>query len=376
MRSFDYKEEWKKLLTPEIVMYLTQIHEFKGEQTLFIEAKADTLSQLVDIAKIQSIEASNKIEGIYTSDERLKALVKDSTRPRTRNEREIAGYRDVLNTIHENHDYIPPKPSIILQLHRDLYKFEGMDIGGRYKTSDNIIEEQDAEGNKLQSVTPYKDGLTVDSFFYQYGLAEGNKSVRFRPMPAWETPEAIEKICQSYDEALNSENIDALIIIPMFVLDFLCVHPFNDGNGRISRLLTLLLLYRSGYIVGKYISIEKLIEQTKEIYYESLQLSSAGWHENKNDYEPFVKYMLGVIVAAYRDFSSRVSLLTTQGMSKPDRVKEIIRATLGPITKTEILAKCPDISQVTVQRALADLVDKGDIVKLGGGRYTKYIWNN
>ena len=343
MRSFDYKEEWKKLLTPEIVMYLTQIHEFKGEQTLFIEAKADTLSQLVDIAKIQSIEASNKIEGIYTSDERLKALVKDSTRPRTRNEREIAGYRDVLNTIHENHDYIPPKPSIILQLHRDLYKFEGMDIGGRYKTSDNIIEEQDAEGNK---------------------------SVRFRPMPAWETPEAIEKICQSYDEALNSENIDALIIIPMFVLDFLCVHPFNDGNGRISRLLTLLLLYRSGYIVGKYISIEKLIVQTKEIYYESLQLSSAGWHENKNDYEPFVKYMLGVIVAAYRDFSSRVSLLTTQGMSKPDRVKEIIRATLGPITKTEILAKCPDISQVTVQRALADLVDKGDIVKLGGGRYT------
>ena len=349
MRSFAYKEEWKKLLTPEIVMYLTQIHEFKGEQTLFIEAKADTLSQLVDIAKIQSTEASNKIEGIYTSDERLKALVKDSTRPRTRNEREIAGYRDVLNTIHENHDYIPPKPSIILQLHRDLYKFEGMDIGGRYKTSDNIIEEQDAEGNK---------------------------SVRFRPMPAWETPEAIEKICQSYDEALNSENIDALIIIPMFVLDFLCVHPFNDGNGRLSRLLTLLLLYRSGYIVGKYISIEKLIEQTKEIYYESLQLSSAGWHENKNDYEPFVKYMLGVIVAAYREFSSRVSLLTTQGMSKPDRVKEIIRATLGPITKTEILAKCPDISQVTVQRALADLVDKGDIIKLGGGRYTKYIWNN
>lgn len=349
MRSFDYKEKWKKLLTPDIVTYLTQIHEFKGEQTLFIEAKADTLSQLVDIAKIQSTEASNKIEGIYTSDERLKALVKDSTRPRTRNEREIAGYRDVLNTIHENHDYIPPKPSIILQLHRDLYKFEGMDIGGRYKTSDNIIEEQDAEGNK---------------------------SVRFRPMPAWETPEAMEELCQSYDEALNSGNIDALILIPMFVLDFLCVHPFNDGNGRLSRLLTLLLLYRSGYIVGKYISIEKLIEQTKEIYYESLQLSSEGWHDNKNDYEPFVKYMLGVIVAAYREFSSRVSLLTTQGMSKPDRVKEIIRATLGPITKTEILAKCPDISQVTVQRALADLVDKGDIIKLGGGRYTKYIWNN
>ena len=349
MRQFDYRKKWEKLLTPKTVSYLAQIHEFKGEQTLFIEAQKDTLTQLVKIARIQSTEASNKIEGIYTSDERLKALVQDSTRPRTRNEREIAGYRDVLNTIHESYDYIPLKPSMILQLHRDLFKFEGYDIGGKYKAADNIIEEEDDKGNKF---------------------------VRFQPMPAWETPEAMDILCDAFDTALATEQIDPLLLIPMFVLDFLCVHPFNDGNGRISRLLTLLLLYRSGYIVGKYISIEKLIEQTKEIYYESLQLSSAGWHENKNDYEPFVKYMLGVIVAAYRDFSSRVSLLTTQGMSKPDRVKEIIRATLGPITKTEILAKCPDISQVTVQRALADLVDKGDIVKLGGGRYTKYIWNN
>ena len=174
---------------------------------------------------------------------------------------------------------------------------------------------------------------------------------------------------------MATEQIDPLILIPMFILDFLCVHPFNDGNGRMSRLLTLLLLYRAGYIVGKYISIEKLIEKTKESYYDCLHLSSAKWHENENDYEPFVKYMLGVVAAAYRDFSARVCLLTTAGMSKPDRVREIIRTNLGTITKREILEKCPDISQITVQRALADLVDSGQVIKIGGGRYTKYLWN-
>ena len=349
MRQFDYRKKWEKLLTPKTVSYLAQIHEFKGEQTLFIEAQKDTLTQLVKIARIQSTEASNKIEGIYTSDERLKALVQDSTRPRTRNEREIAGYRDVLNTIHESYDYIPLKPSMILQLHRDLFKFEGYDIGGKYKAADNIIEEEDDKGNKF---------------------------VRFQPMPAWETPEAMDILCDAFDTALATEQIDPLLLIPMFVLDFLCVHPFNDGNGRMSRLLTLLLMHRSGYIVGKYISIEKLIEKTKEEYYESLQQSSFGWYEEQNDYEPFVHYMLGIIVAAYREFSSRVRLLTTEKMSKSERVREIIRGTVGTITKSEILERCPDISQMTVQRALAELLETEQIVKIGAGRYTKYTWNN
>ena len=349
MRQFDYRKKWEKLLTPKTVSYLAQIHEFKGEQTLFIEAQKDTLTQLVKIARIQSTEASNKIEGIYTSDERLKALVQDSTRPRTRNEREIAGYRDVLNTIHESYDYIPLKPSMILQLHRDLFKFEGYDIGGKYKAADNIIEEEDDKGNKF---------------------------VRFQPMPAWETPEAMDILCDAFDTALATEQIDPLLLIPMFVLDFLCVHPFNDGNGRMSRLLTLLLMHRSGYIVGKYISIEKLIEKTKEEYYESLQQSSFGWYEEQNDYEPFVHYMLGIIVAAYREFSSRVRLLTTEKMSKSERVREIIRGTVGTITKSEILERCHDISQMTVQRALAELLETEQIVKIGGGRYTKYTWNN
>ena len=347
MRKYDFQNKWQKLLVPDIVALLTQIHEFKGEQNLFIETNSDTLTQLVEVARIQSTEASNKIEGIYTSDDRLKKIVLNKTTPRTRNEQEIAGYRDVLATIHESYEYIPLRPTMILQLHRDLYKFSGMSIGGNYKNSDNVIAETDSAGNRF---------------------------VRFQPVPAWEAPEAINFACKAYDEAVQS-GADPLLLIPMFILDFLCIHPFNDGNGRMSRLLTLLLLYRSGYIVGKYISIEKVIEQSKETYYETLQQSSAGWHENQNDYTPFVRYMLGVIVAAYRDFSSRVQVLVTSGMSKPDRIREVIKGTLGKITKAEIMEKCPDISQITVQRTLIELQKKGEIIKLGGGRYTSYTWN-
>lgn len=349
MRNYDYRDKWQKLLTPEIVSMLTQIHEYKGEQSLFIESRADTLEQLMEIAKIQSTEASNKIEGIYTSDERLAALVKNKTRPKTRNEQEIAGYRDVLNTIHESYEHIPPKASIILQLHRDLYKFEGYDIGGKYKSADNVIEEVDAEGNKF---------------------------IRFKPVPAWETAEAMDCLCMAFETALATEQIDPLILIPMFILDFLCIHPFNDGNGRMSRLLTLLLLYRAGYIVGKYISIEKMIESTKETYYESLQISSLQWHENNNEYETFVKYVLGIVLGAYREFSSRVQLLITSGLTKPERIQEIIKNTLGTISKAEIAEKCPDISKITIQRTLAELIGAGKIEKIGGGRYTKYIWKN
>ncbi len=348
MRKFDYNNKWQKLLTPEIVAQLSAIHEFKGEQNLFIEAKSDTLTKLVEIAKIQSTDASNKIEGIYTSDERLKNLVLNKTMPKTRSEQEIAGYRDVLATIHESHEFIPVRPSILLQLHRDLYKFSGKSIGGAYKNSDNIIAEEDAEGNRF---------------------------VRFQPLPAWETPQAIEEVCNAFDDAIARNEADPLILIPMFILDFLCIHPFNDGNGRMSRLITLLLLYRAGYIVGKYISIEKVIETSKETYYEALQSSSQGWSDEENDYSHFVRYMLGVILSAYREFSSRVKTLTTSGMSKPDRIRELIKDTLGKITKSEIVEKCPDISQVTIQRTLNDLQKNGDIIKLSGGRYTSYVWN-
>ena len=348
MRSFNYREVYKSLLTTDIVAMLTQIHEIKGKQAAFVEAQQDSLIQLVEIAKIQSTDASNKIEGIYTSDERIKKLVLNKTSPRNRSEMEIAGYRDVLNSIHESYEYIPPKPSMILQLHRDLYKYSGQTHGGAYKTSDNLITEEDDQGNTR---------------------------VRFAPVSAWETPEAVDALCIAYAEALKDTSYNPLLLICMFILDFLCIHPFNDGNGRMSRLLTLLLLYRAGYDVGKYISLEKLIEGSKETYYEALQYSSENWHDGRNDYLPFVRYMLGIILSAYRVFYDRVQVVTENGLSKPDKVRKTIKDTLGTITKTEIVKKHPDISQVTIQRALNDLVKSGEIIKIGGGRYTSYTWN-
>lgn len=345
MRDYDYREKWHKLLTPEIVKKLILIHEYKGEQRLFIEAHKDELNELVEIAKVQSTEASNRIEGISTADDRLKNLVQAKTTPRNRDESEIAGYRDVLNTIYENYDYIPINANYILQLHRDLYKFLGNVDGGIFKTSDNIIREIDMGGNE---------------------------KIRFRPVAAWETPSSIDELCKAFSVAKNE--VDSVLLAMMFILDFLCIHPFNDGNGRMSRLLTLLLLYQAGVIVGKYISIEKIIEDSKETYYEALQNSSINWHENENDYKPFVNYMLGVIVNAYKEFEARVKLLTDPGLSKADRIREMIKNHIGTITKADLLEMNPDISDTTIQRALAELLKNGEIEKIGGGRYTKYVW--
>ena len=348
MRTLNYKNEYQKMLSPEIVSYLAQIHEMKGQQNLFVEAQKDALAELLEIAKIQSTEASNRIEGIITTEDRLKKIVMNKTTPKGRSEREIAGYRDVLNTVHENYDYLPIRPGMILQLHRDLYKFSNSATGGTFKNSDNIIAEE---------------------------LPDGTKRIRFQPVPAWETPEAMDTLCKALQEASVDPELDPLLLMPLFILDFLCIHPFNDGNGRMSRLLTLLLLYRSGYLVGKYISIERLIADSKETYYEVLQESSNGWHEEENDYLPFVRYMLGIVTTAYREFSTRVDILITKGLSKPDRVREIVRNTTGRITKMQIMRQCPDISQKTVERALAEMLKNSEIIKIGGGRYTSYTWN-
>lgn len=348
MRTFAYAKTALTLFTPEVVNLIAAIHENKGKQDLFIEAKSDILSSLLDIAKIQSTEASNKIEGIITTEARLREIVQQKVEPRSRSEREIAGYRDVLTTIHENYDYITPQANIILQLHRDLYAYSPSSIGGTYKNADNVIQEIDADGNKR---------------------------VRFHPLSAFETPPAVEHLCGAFIEEVNRGQIDPLLLIPMFIVDFLCIHPFNDGNGRMSRLLTLLLLYRSGYIVGKYISIEMLIEKTKDTYYDTLQQSGIGWHEERNNYLPFIEYYLGVVLNAYREFSNRVEWLTTKGISKTDRVQAVIENKIGKITKKEIMDLCPDISQTTIEKALSDLVRQDIILKIGGGRYTQYAFN-
>ena len=346
MRDFDYNKTSEKLLTSEIVQMIGSIHEHKGKQDLFLEANIDELKTLLAVALIQSTGASNRIEGIFTSDKRLEELVSQKTEPRNRSEQEIAGYREVLATIHESYEYINPRPNIILQLHRDLYSYSQGAAGGSYKNSDNVIAETDAEGRQ---------------------------KARFIPVAAFQTEEAMEELCARFLETWEAERIDRLILIPMFILDFLCIHPFNDGNGRMSRLLTLLLFYKAGYIVGKYVSMEMLIEKTKETYYEALQASSIGWHEGENSYEPFVKYYLGIMLKAYNEFESRVEHLRHRSLSKPDRIKVVIDKKVGKITKKEIMELCPDISKVTVERTLTDLVKSGYIAKVDAGPSTGYV---
>lgn len=346
MRSFDYINAPEILLTPEIVQMVASIHEHKGKQELFLEANIDELKTLLEVALIQSTGASNRIEGIYTSDKRLEELVRRKAEPRNRSEQEIAGYREVLATIHESYEYITPRPNIILQLHRDLYSYSQGVTGGSYKNSDNVIAETDAAGHQ---------------------------KARFIPVPAFQTADAIDELCSRFLEAWDTDRIDKLVLIPMFILDFLCIHPFNDGNGRMSRLLTLLLFYKAGYIVGKYVSMEMLIEKTKETYYEALQASSTGWHECENSYEPFVKYYLGIMLKAYNEFESRVEHLKNRSLSKPERIKTVIDQKVGKITKKEIMELCPDISKVTVERTLTDLVKSGYIAKVGAGPATAYV---
>lgn len=348
MKTFNYSEIKNQKWDSDILGLIAAIYKEAGKQEMYLKQRPEELEKLVEIAKIQSTEASNAIEGIVTTSTRIRQLVEEKTTPKNRDEQEIAGYRDVLNIIHESFDAIPISQNYILQLHKVLYSHMNNPMAGRTKSVQNYIS------------ATYPDG---------------HVETLFTPLAPYETPEALDKICEEYNRVIGNMEVEPLIAIPVFIHDFLCIHPFNDGNGRMSRLLTLLLLYRAGYIVGKYISIEKVIETTKGTYYEALQSSSQGWYEEENDYAHFVRYMLGVILSAYRDFSSRVRVLTTSRMSKPDRIREIIKDTLGKITKTEITQKCPDISQVTVQRTLNDLIKNGDIIKIGGGRYTSYIWN-
>ncbi|MGN1239206.1 MAG: Fic family protein [Muribaculaceae bacterium] len=345
MHTFDYTESPKQLLTPEIVNMLSSLHEFRGKQEIYIEAESDVLTALLDIAKIQSTKASNKIEGIYTSDERLEALVMEKTEPKNRSEAEIAGYREVLATIHDSYEYISIRPNNILQLHRDLYSFSSSDTGGRFKNTDNVI----AESSK-----------------------DGQQRVRFIPVPAFQTREAMNNLCYEFNNAIERAEYDPLLLIPMFILDFLCIHPFNDGNGRMSRLLTLLLLYRSGYIVGKYVSMEMMIEKTKETYYEALQNSSIEWHNDQSDYTSFVRYYLGIVLKGYNEFQDRIKHLKYRKLSKADRVRSVFDKKLGVVKKSDIATLCPDISETTIERTLKDLLDAGFIEKVGKGRATGY----
>ena len=348
MKTFNYDAYANKTWDSEIVSLVAQIHECKGKQELFLAQKPTVLEKLVEIAKIQSVEASNKIEGIITTSTRIKQLCEEKATPRNRDEEEISGYREVLKTIHQNFEYIPINRNYILQLHDILYQYSGRSIGGRFKNVQNYIQEIRSDGTEV---------------------------IRFEPLASYATPEAVDSICENYNRALDNGIVDPLILIPIFINDFLCIHPFNDGNGRMSRLLTTLLLYRSGYVIGRYISLEQKIEKTKDAYYGALQSASVGWHEDKSDNTQFIKYLLGVILSAYRDFENRVPLVDTK-LPAIEQVRQAIAKKVGKFTRSEIMELCPLIERSSVAASLKKLVESGEISIHGSGRSTFYSKNS
>lgn len=345
MRDFDYRFLETIAIPSDIVSFLVQIHEFKGKQFSFYNQQPEVLQKLAEVAKIQSTGASNRIEGIRTTDQRLQELKNEHVVLVNRDEEEILGYRTVLDIIHESHDYITVMPNVILQLHRGLYKFSHFMFGGNYKSDDNVIREVDL----------------IEKNFY-----------RFTPVPANETPASVEAMCDAYNDASKFHNVDPLLIDIFFILDFLCIHPFNNGNGRMSRLLTQLLFYRHGYIVGKYVSIESLIEKTKDDYYSTLQQSLENWHDGKNDVWPFTRYMLGILLAAYREFDSKVVTVSDVKMTKEERIRNYIKDSIGLFSKSDIARACPDISVTTIEKVLGIMKNEDLIQPIGSGRGTKW----
>lgn len=345
MRTFNYSVIAKQKWDLEIVGLIAAIYKEAGKQELYLKQRPEELEKLVEIAKVQSTEASNAIEGIVTTNTRVRQLVQEKTMPRNRNEQEIAGYRDVLRTIHESFDAIPITRNYILQLHKMLYGHMNNPLAGSTKNVQNYIS------------ATYPDG---------------HVEILFTPLAPYETPEALDRICEEYNRVIGNMELEPLLAIPIFIHDFLCIHPFNDGNGRMSRLLTTLLLYRNGFYVGRYISLEAKIAKNKNLYYDALAQAQVGWHEGTEDVVPFVKYILGTILAAYKDFEDRVALVEPK-LSALEMVRRASKNKIGRFNKQDIRELCPVLSDSSIEEALRKLIANGEIKKEGKGKSTCYF---
>lgn len=344
MRVFNYSKLSEQSWDSEILGLIAAIYKEAGKQELYLKQRPKELERLVEIAKIQSTEASNAIEGIVTTNTRIRQLVEEKTAPRNRDEQEIAGYRDVLNIIHESFDVIPITRNFILQLHKIMYSHMNNPLAGQTKNVQNYIS------------ATYPDGHT---------------DILFTPMAPYETPEALDQICQEYNRVIGNFELEPLIAIPVFIHDFLCIHPFNDGNGRMSRLLTTLLLYRSGFYVVKYISLEAKIAKNKDLYYDALNRSQHGWHEGTEDVLPFIKYILGIILAAYRDFEDRFAIVEEK-LPAIEIVRKATMNKIGRFTKQDIRELCPALSLSSVEGSLRKMVAAGELKREGAGKATVY----
>lgn len=348
MHKFDYSFLNNGLLPANLVNLTANIASLKTLAGVRKEEYVKVFTELESIAKIQSVKSSNAIEGIITSDERIAAIVNQNSAPLNHNEAEIAGYRDVLNEIHLNYQHIDFRENDILRLHEIMMSVAGYEFGGRYKTDDNVILEVDPEGQRR---------------------------VRFRPTPAAETRKAMEQLELAYMDARGDANINQLLLIPCVILDFLCIHPFRDGNGRMSRLLSLLLLYKSGYDAGKYISFEEQINNYKRYYYDSLKRSSDGWDSNENSYFPFMENFLATLYACYRELDKRFAVVNGKKVTKKSRIEATVMNSLTPLSKSEICIILPDVSPTTVEAVLGAMVKEKKIIRIGSARAARYIKN-
>lgn len=345
MRNFNYFKIKDIKWDSEILSLVASIYRYQGKQELYLKQRPNELEKLIDIAKIQSTESSNEIEGIVTTSVRLKQLLEEKTTPRNRNEQEIVGYRDVLDIIHENFDVIPISRNYILQMHKILYSHMNNPLAGKTKNVQNYIS------------ATYPDG---------------HSEVLFTPLSPFETPGALDRICDEYNRVIGNSEVEPIIMIPIFIHDFLCIHPFNDGNGRLSRLLTTLLLYKNGFYVGRYISLESLIARDKAAYYEALNKAGVNWHDGNEDVVPFIKYLLRIILAAYKAFDDRFSIVENK-LSAVEMVRKATLQKLGRFTKQDIRELCPSLSISSIEGSLRKLVEEGELRREGVGRSTKYI---
>jgi len=345
MKRFDYSFLESGMLPAGLVNIVSAIVQLREREVQLKDNYPDVFTRLESIAKVQSVKGSNEIEGIITTDQRINEIVNQNSAPLNHNEAEIAGYRDALNMIHNDFDDFDIRERDILRLHEIMLSYAPVN-GGEYKQNDNYIMEVDAAGSR---------------------------KVRFAPTPANETAAAMEQLVLAYIDARSNYNINKLLLIPCFVLDFLCIHPFADGNGRISRLLSLLLLYKNGFDAGKYISFEEQINRGKWNYYEALRLSSNGWHENTNSYFPFMENFVTTLLYCYKELDKRFAVVNVKKVNKRERVEATVCNSLLPISKQEICYILPDISPTTVEAALAVMVKGGVVDKVGFGKNTKYI---